>query len=312
MNDTNTNNIHDVINLAMSASEAKHFNIELADTDLPAVLVPEGYELKTFPEHRSQKPRVEDTVEVETVEAWLNYWNQFADTQSIAFFNLSGGFLDGIIDYHATGDLGRGNWCKHRVIYRCPQTPEWKRWSNNSGVSMNQQVFARFIEDAVPDITEPAGAEMLEIASSLQAHNKVNFRQAIRLDNGETQFTYEENIEGKAGAKGQLKITQIIKIGIRLFEGGPGYEVEARFRYSIKDGNLAMWYDLVRPERVHEAAAEPSSRPRLERTEVEFEADDREVRVQRRADVDGAVQDAHRPIPLAGPARPATRRACAG
>ncbi len=51
-------------------------------------------------------------------------------------------------------------------------------------------------------------------------------------------------------------------------------------------------------ERVDEAGAEPAGRPRLEVAEVELEADDREVRVQRRSDVDGTVQDAH-PAPRA-------------
>lgn len=253
MSESNTHSLQPVIDLAMSASKEKHFSVESGESDIPAVLIPEGYRLETFPEHRLHRLRIEETVELDTVESWLDYWKKHSDSTGAAFFDLRNARLEGVIDYHDfSGDYA--NWCKHRVIYQCPQTPEWKRWSNNSGVSMNQQVFARFIEDAVPDITEPSGADMLEIASSLQAHNKVNFRQAIRLDNGETQFTYEENIEGKAGAKGQLKIPQIIRLGIRLFEGGPGYEIEARFRYSIKDGHLAMWYDLVRPERVHEAA----------------------------------------------------------
>lgn len=253
MSTENTQNgIQALINLVLAYAEHKHFDIESADTNIPAVLVPEGFSLKTFEDHRASPLRVKSVIETDTVAAWLSYWNRFSDVNSTALFDLPAAKLAGYIDYHEA--VGEARWLEHQVIYQCPMTPEWKRWKDHSGKPMDQIAFARFIEDAIPDITDPTGADMLEIAKSLTVHNKVNFRQAIRLDNGETQFTYEENIEGQAGPKGQLKIPQTITLGIRLFDGGPGYSVEARFRYSIKDAKLAMWYDLVRPERVHEAA----------------------------------------------------------
>ncbi len=48
-----------------------------------------------------------------------------------------------------------------------------------------------------------------------------------------------------------------------------------------------------RDQPVDEAFAEPGRRPGLEFAEVEFQPDDRKVRVVRRPDVDGAVEDAH-------------------
>jgi uncharacterized protein YfdQ (DUF2303 family) len=247
MNTENHTDIQDVIDLAFSASEHKDFLID----ETPAVLIPKGYELRTFPEARDYPRHTEQTVTTDTAIDWLAYWNRFADQHSTAFFDVQAARLIGVMDYHSPSSA---DWCRHQVVYECPVTPEWQRWKNNDGKRMNQAEFARFIEDAIPDITDPSGAEMLEIATSLQVHNKSFFRQAMRLDNDETQFTYEENLEGKAGAKGQLTIPQTITLGVRLFQGGPGYALEARFRYSLKDGGLTMWYDLVRPERVHEAA----------------------------------------------------------
>ena len=249
-NEINNSAIKDAIDLAVAYDQTKGFDIN----GTPAVLIPDGYELLTFPENRNFPQRIKQTVITDTAADWLLYWKRFAGSESTAFFDVRNARLVGLIDYHHESG-NDANWCRHRVIHECPITPEWKRWQDKNGKPMNQVEFSRFIEDAVPDITNPSGADMLEIASSLQVHNKINFRQATRLDNGETQFTYEENIEGKAGAKGQLKIPQTITLGIRLFEGGPGYSLlEARFRYSIKDGALAMWYELVRPERAHEAA----------------------------------------------------------
>lgn len=255
---SDSNNIKEAVNLALAFNEGKTFLIEAGHTDVPAVMVPEGFKLETFPDLRRYLPRVEQTIELDTPDAWLAYWHRFAvPTCSTAFFDHKAARLVGYVDYHqcVNDDLPEAaQWARHQVIYQCPITPEWQKWRHNTGIMMKQAEFARFIEDGIPDITEPTGADMLEIVASLQVHNKVNFRQALRLDNGETQFTYEENIEGKAGAKGQLKIPQTIHLGLRLFEGGPGYALEARFRYSIKEGQLSMWYDLIRPERVHDVA----------------------------------------------------------
>lgn len=84
---------------------------------------------------------------------------------------------------------------------------------------MQQAEFAEFIERNLPDIVEPVGADMLEISRSLQAKKKVSFASGIRLANGQTELTYEEDIQGTA-AKGKLQIPEIFKIGIKVIEGG--------------------------------------------------------------------------------------------
>jgi uncharacterized protein YfdQ (DUF2303 family) len=233
---------------AGAAAYAKGIDIN----GVPFLITPEGYELREFKNLMQHPIRAEQHVTAHTPESFLFYWNRFANESSTIFFDLRAGSAMGVIDYHA--ESGTPGFCNHTIRYTCPRTPEWNKWKENSGKKMTQNDFALFIEDSVPDILEPNGGEMLEIASSLQANNKVTFRSAVRLDNGETQFVYEENIDGRAGAKGNLKIPQSIKIGVRLFEGGAGYQLEARFRYSIKDGQLVMWYDLVRPHLAHENA----------------------------------------------------------
>lgn len=229
-------------------AEDKSFHIE----GVPAVLIPEGYQVDTYPDLMPHPLRIEKTVTTHTAEAFLTYWNRFADKDSTVFFDLRAGKFLGILDYHRQDTA---DWCAHAVNYACPETPEWKKWKDNNGKPMSQKDFALFIEDAVPDFIAPTGADMLEIATTLEAKRGVTFKSGIRLNNNVAELSYIESADDTAGAKGQLKIPQTIKIGVRLFEGGEGYEVEAHFRYHIvKDGGLQMWYDLVRPHKVHEAA----------------------------------------------------------
>lgn len=231
------------------AALCEHKEFEINGT--PAVLVPEGYRIETFEEHREQPIRTERAVFAITATAFVDYVKRFCDDGTVVFANYTATTFKAILDYH----YGIApNWCRHTVSYVCPHSKEWQTWSEKSGKVMNQAQFAEFIEDNLVDIVQPNGAEMLEVAKTLDARSNVRFKSAIRLDNGETQLVYEEMIDGAAGAKGQLKIPQTIKLALRVFQGEDPYEVEARFKYRIKEGALTMWVELVRPHRIIEDA----------------------------------------------------------
>jgi uncharacterized protein YfdQ (DUF2303 family) len=122
------------------------------------------------------------------------------------------------------------------------------------GKQMNQIQFAEFIEANVPDITsttasEPSGAEMLEVAINFKAQKKVNFASGQVLANGQVDFKYQEEIQGSAGANGNIKVPERFFIGIPVFEGGDPYKLEAKLRWALNDGKLTMWFELVRDQR---------------------------------------------------------------
>lgn len=185
-------------------------------------------------------------------QSFSDYVNEYGDEASVIFSDIESSNFTAVLDYHISTDEPRHGF--HVAVYAPTTTPEWSAWVNKSGVKMSQEDFSLFIEDNSDEIQKPNSAEMLEIASSLRADISTTFRSAQRLDNGQVQFTYNENINGTAGASGQLQIPQEIEVIMTPFQGGPSYTRTARFRYRIKDGQLIMWYDLVRPQRVREEA----------------------------------------------------------
>jgi len=76
----------------------------------------------------------------------------------------------------------------------------------------------------------------------------------VRLDNGQTQFNYTEQMSANAGVTGQLEIPEEIQLGLQPFRGSEFYDTKAKFRYRIREGKLVMWYDLVRPAKIAETA----------------------------------------------------------
>lgn len=150
----------------------------------------------------------------------------------------------------------RAGWREHRAIFAAEYTPEFRRWIDNNGAdkAKGQTEFAEFIEDNLADITEPSAQQLLEVATTLQAKTDINFQSAKRLDNGQNQITYVENINATAGANGALTIPKEFALGVRIFKNGEGYKLKARLKYRLVSGGVKFWYELDRPERAVEDA----------------------------------------------------------
>lgn len=226
---------------------AKAFDIN----GTPAVMKPAGASVELFEQLRALPMRSKVDFTALTATAFIDYYKQFATSDSVIVYSTQSGLFKAVIDYHTAQSP---DWCQHVMTYTCQQSEEWKSWMASNARDMDQESFAAFIENYQTDIQNPPAAEMMEIARSLQANTDVKFRSAVRLDNGQVQFAYNEVVNGQAGETGQLAIPQIITLGLRPFVGGPAYRVEARFRYRIKDAKLVMRYELVRPHRIIEDA----------------------------------------------------------
>jgi uncharacterized protein YfdQ (DUF2303 family) len=138
-------------------------------------------------------------------------------------------------------------WGDFRVQIEFRETPQWAKWKAINGKMLAQADFAEFIEENAEDITTPSGAEMLEIATYLDATRTVNFRSGIRLPSGQIQFQNMESIEAKVSA-GQFAIPETFELGIAPFLGVPIYKVPVRFRYRLQDGKLTLGVKLQRVE----------------------------------------------------------------
>lgn len=225
----------------------------------PFLILPAGMTLSTMKDMRHRPLHIEKTVTVSSHSDFVDYWNRFADENSTIFYDTEKHQFLGILDYHESGVrfAGEADYANtsdnrprhglHRVVYNCPKTVEAKRWLENSGKRMPQMDFAQFIEDGTPEIVSPPASEMMEVATTLSAVNKVNFSSGVRLDNGAVSLKYQEEIQGSAGASGQFSIPSKIAIAVLLFRGDTeGYKLEANFRYRIEGGKLVLWYDLIR------------------------------------------------------------------
>jgi uncharacterized protein YfdQ (DUF2303 family) len=215
----------------------------------PHVIVPEGYSLHDLEKTQPAPRRSTGTVVLKDVASFVLFFNeQKGNFTPRIYGSVNPPKFTAVFNDDASHAAG---WGDYKAQYSCPYSIEWQTWQSKNKQPMNQADFAQFIEDNLPDILD--GATLLEVSRSLEAKKKVNFASAIRLSDGQNQFTYEEQVEGTAN-KGQLKIPETFDLGIPVFEGGPLYKVSARLRYRITEGKLGLWYDLERPHKILEDA----------------------------------------------------------
>lgn len=146
-------------------------------------------------------------------------------------------------------------WRDLRVTLGLVHTVEWKRWTDHDGKLLPQREFAEHIEECLSDIVEPVGADMLEIAQTLEATTRANFRSSVRLTDGQRQFLYNEDTSASAGQSGELVIPETFVLALRPWKGRGGrFRVEARLRYRVTDEGLRLGYRLIDIDKILDAA----------------------------------------------------------
>lgn len=197
-------------------------------------------------------------------ESYIDYLNAFKRAGSVVFADLSGNSFEAIFDYHTpTG----ADLCVHKAVFALRYTEEWQRWSKVSGQLGSQADFARFLEENHTEVLRPSGADLLEIVKDFRAVRSINFSQALRLDNGDTEFAYTTETSGST-AKGTLVVPTMFELLLPVFYGEPPVMIRAFLRYKLDDGVLKIGYQLHRAEYVKQAAFEVIAQGISEKTEL--------------------------------------------
>jgi uncharacterized protein YfdQ (DUF2303 family) len=163
--------------------------------------------------------------------------------------------LTAVLNENSSDDADAAGWRDFRAVCRAELSREFDAWMKGNKKVMEQEDFAIFLEDNIADIVEPSGEAMMAVALTLEAKTEVAFSSARRLDNGQVQLSYSENIDARAAA-GAVEIPREFAIGVRLFKNGDAYKVRARLKYRLASAKVKFWYELDRPENVIEDAFE--------------------------------------------------------
>lgn len=220
------------------------------------VLVPAGWQHVDLTEAvrkaQTMPDRASGTIVLGALESFVAYCKAAVPSwpDSRVYANPTSRTLTCIFNDHGPT---RPGWRDFKAQVTANLSAEFALWTKSNKQQMSQEAFADFIEANHADITDSQGDVLLRVATTLQAKTGVEFKSSRRLDNGQVQLTYHETIDARA-ADGALEIPREFALGVRLFENGQGYRIQARLKYRLGGGSVKFWYELDRPERAIEDA----------------------------------------------------------
>jgi len=208
--------------------------------------------------------RVEAKVNLTDADSFCEYFKRFADSNSLIFGKVEndGATFRAVIDYHGPGAVegsNEPNYCDHVATFSTKKTPEWEAWLKANRKPMPQIEFATWLEDnlhlfTVPNEkapTAPSPADLLELVKSLHGHQNATFNTSIRLDNGAHSCAYEESVNVQGTMRGgAVLLPPFIFGGFPLFQGMPGYLVQARLKSRIENRKLVLFFETVALEKM--------------------------------------------------------------
>jgi len=205
-----------------------------------------GYELKDFSSLLTVPPRLKQKVTLATPDSFARYVNLFGrQEQTIIAADRKVLAFGAVLDYHEAPD--KPSWNEHVALFTLQPTKEWQEWTAQNDKPLDQEAFGTFLEDHIPDISEPAGATLVEMAMNFEAKKDVEFKSSRRMSDGQVEFTYNEEVTGSR----TLKVPAEFRLYLEAFEGTDKHFLTAKLRYRIAaGGKLTLWYTLVRPHEV--------------------------------------------------------------
>lgn len=218
-----------------------------------SVAVPAGAELHVIDleEHldkfRDRPRRKTGGYAVHDAFSFISYLEKHVLMDTEVWADVTRQSVVAVINAHGPAEAG---WADHYVELKLHQTPAWKAWTALHRRPLTQVQFAEHLEDQRVDVVDPDAATLTEIARTFKAKKSVLFDQSEHLSTGQVQLRYHEEIDAKAGAKGDIEVPETFKLGLQPFEGSERYEVGARLRFDISTGQLTITYVLDRPEEI--------------------------------------------------------------
>lgn len=228
--------------------------------DCSFIAVPEGWKLEDTEKNELAPRRKRATVALHDADSFIGYTKRHGSLTDTTVW-CDANYLSGkvafvaILNDHGEQE-GEQQWRDHLAKFSPAFSEEWMRWNGKNKQAFNQADFAAFIEENLKDIASvegrPTGAQMLEMALSFEANQDMRFKSAIRLQNGGVQMSFVQDDDSQTLAK--MQMFDRFSLGAPVFWNGDAYQIDARLRYRVREGKLTFWFELIRQDKVLEAA----------------------------------------------------------
>lgn len=252
---------HETENIAQTVAKETKKPFELgSEKHIKRIALPPGWKAESFDDEKllDRPIRIKGEAVAQDVDSFIAYVARHAIGSTSTIYcgadyannNLT---IVSVLDDHARDDP---SWCGHTIRFKPKQSIEYGNWIENDGKVMPQVDFALFIERNLDDIANvdgmPTGSQLLEMAVQFESSQDMRLKSHIRLQGGGVQMQFVHDDDEATIAR--MTMFDRLAIGIPVFWNGEHYQINARLRYRVREGKAVFWYELIRPEKVFEAA----------------------------------------------------------
>jgi uncharacterized protein YfdQ (DUF2303 family) len=192
--------------------------------------------------------RIEQQLQLQTVDSLVDYVDRFKGPTTRLFADIAASSIMAVLDYHGPEAPAHGD---HKATLVLRHSVEWVAWKAQDGKMVDQQAFARWLEENAGDVVAPLGADLLEVCRDMQATRRANFQKVVRAAGDVERFEYTEGTEAKG--KGSVEVPTKFQLCIPVYFGEPATSLYAFLRWRLGDGDLNLGYQLHRVENVRQA-----------------------------------------------------------
>lgn len=254
-------------------SKPEILTVELPPVGAQVLLVPEGMKaegVKSYLDQYRKKPeRRKGTISALDIDSFASLTNRFKAENSAVFQRSSHSennftaSLQAILNYNPEGPKNDdADNRDHKVEYHFPLSEELKTWLKANKQPFNAKEFAEFLEDNIADLVVAAPdkfetkfgdngvpvfatpSKIMELSRGIEVRVDERVTQAFRVSDG--SFNMQFTTENKDALGAPLKLPEWFCLGIRVFENGGFFQIPARLRFRVKDGQVAWFYELYR------------------------------------------------------------------
>ncbi|WP_159990842.1 DUF2303 family protein [Pelistega ratti] len=264
LNETgDTENI--VQTLSKKLAQPVKLETALPNSFVSVFAIPKGYDLVSDASSEQYQPapyRAKGNVHFVDVDSFIEYVNLYKTPETRLYAKVDPQnteqplLIKAVFNEHVPHALA--GWRDFTATLTMLPSYEWKLWNYHHKEAQSQFDFAVFIEENIKDIHHsedrktPTGTDMLKLALDFEIKQDKSIKSIVRTQSGGTKLDFVD-MENQATVE-QMQAFNEFAIGIPVFFHGKGYEIFARLRYRQSQAKLTIWYELIRPDLVVDAA----------------------------------------------------------
>jgi hypothetical protein len=216
----------------------------------PFAFVPDGQKgrWRIEPLESYEKPKRKAFENMIDVDSFLAYVNRFKTPELQLFSNKKEMEVRAVFDY-IKPDSDEPAEGKHVCRLFLERSAPFLFWTVVSKNIIHQFDFAEILDARYEDVVD--GLTLKEISLTIEAQTSSKFSSARRFKDGKSSYTWNVDVQTKAGEHLDLEVPEKITFNIPIFDGGAPVLLPARLRIACEDGNARF---KILPNRWEEIA----------------------------------------------------------